>query len=65
MAVMADIQQMFHSFVVAKEHWNFLRFLWYDNNDLNNEVLEYQMRVHVFGKIKIKIIFLFVTYTIT
>ncbi len=49
MAVMADIQQMFHSFVVAKEHRNFLRFLWYDNNDLNNEVLEYQMRVHVFG----------------
>ncbi len=48
-AVMADIQQMFHSFVVAKEHRNFLRFLWYGNNDLNNEVLEYQMRVHVFG----------------
>ncbi len=48
-AVMADIQQMFHSFVVAKEHRNYLRFLWYDNNDLNNEVLEYQMRVHVFG----------------
>lgn len=47
MAVMADIQQMFHSFVVAKEHLNFLRFLWYDNND--NKVLEYQMRVHVFG----------------
>lgn len=48
-AVMADIQQMFHSFVVTKEHQNFLRFLWYDNNDLNNKVLEYQMRVHVFG----------------
>ncbi|XP_067250257.1 uncharacterized protein [Chanodichthys erythropterus] len=48
-AVMADIQQMFHSFVVAKEHRNFLRFLWYDNNDLDNKVLEYQMRVHVFG----------------
>ncbi len=48
-AVMADIQQMFHSFVVAKEHRNYLRFLWYDDNDLNNEVLEYQMRVHVFG----------------
>nr|XP_055053759.1 uncharacterized protein LOC129438884 [Misgurnus anguillicaudatus] len=48
-AVMADIQQMFHSFVVAKEHRNFLRFLWYDNNDLDNKVMEYQMRVHVFG----------------
>ncbi len=48
-AVMADIQNIFHSFVVAKEHRNYLRFLWYDNNDLNNEVLEYQMRVHVFG----------------
>ncbi|XP_021332949.1 uncharacterized protein [Danio rerio] len=48
-AVMADIQQMFHSFVVAKEHRNFLRFLWYANSDLNSEVREYRMRVHVFG----------------
>lgn len=48
-AVMADIQQMFHSFVVTKEHRNFLRFLWYDKNDLSKKILEYQMRVHVFG----------------
>lgn len=40
---------MFHSFVIAKEHQNFICFLWYDNNVLDNKVLEYQMRVHVFG----------------
>lgn len=49
MAVLADIQQMFYSFVVAKEHRSFLCFLWCDNNDIDNKVLEYQMRVHVFG----------------
>ncbi|KAL0168528.1 hypothetical protein M9458_036750, partial [Cirrhinus mrigala] len=46
---MADIQQMFHFFLVAEEHRDFLRFLWYDNNGINNEVLEYRMRVHVLG----------------
>ena len=46
---MADIQQMFHSFLVKEEHRNFLRFLWFKDHDLDGEVLEYRMRVHVFG----------------
>ncbi|XP_048249047.1 uncharacterized protein LOC125378158 [Haliotis rufescens] len=48
-AVMADIQQMFYFFLVKEEHRNFLRFLWYKDNDINQELVEYRMKVHVFG----------------
>lgn len=48
-AVTTDIQQMFHCFVVREDHRNFLRFLWYHNHDLDGDVVEYRMRVHVFG----------------
>ncbi|XP_075933003.1 uncharacterized protein LOC142932811 [Anarhichas minor] len=48
-AVTADIQQMFYCFVVREDCRDFLRFLWYRENDLNQEVVEYRMRVHVFG----------------
>ena len=34
-AIVANIEQMFHSFKVKKEHRDFLRFLWYKNNDPN------------------------------
>ncbi|XP_041417427.1 uncharacterized protein LOC121393319 [Xenopus laevis] len=48
-AITADIQQMFHCFIVREDHRNFLRFLWHRNNDINSEVMEYRMKVHVFG----------------
>lgn len=48
-AIMADIQQMFHCFLVHENHRNFLRFLWHQDNDLSKPVIEYRMRVHVFG----------------
>lgn len=48
-AVTADIESMFHCFLVDKKHRNFLRFFWYKDNDINNELIEYRMRVHVFG----------------
>ena len=40
---------MFHSFKVKKEHRDFLRFLWYKNNDPTAEIIEYRMKVHIFG----------------
>ncbi|KAM4045290.1 uncharacterized protein ACNLHF_009098 [Anomaloglossus baeobatrachus] len=40
---------MFHCFLVREDHRNFLRFLWYKDNDTNKEMVEYRMRVHVFG----------------
>lgn len=48
-AIMADIQQMFYSFLVSEEDRDFLRFFWYKNNDSDEELIEYRMKVHVFG----------------
>ncbi|VDI30798.1 Hypothetical predicted protein [Mytilus galloprovincialis] len=48
-AVTADVQHMFHCFVVRKDHRNYLRFLWHKDNDLQENLVEYRMRVHVFG----------------
>lgn len=47
--IMADIEQMFYRFLVTNEHRDFLWFYWYRNNDLNKELIEYRMKVHVFG----------------
>jgi hypothetical protein len=48
-AVTADIQQMFYAFRVKQEHRDYLRFLWYRDNDMAKELIEYRMKVHVFG----------------
>ncbi|XP_067282594.1 uncharacterized protein [Pseudorasbora parva] len=48
-AVMADIRQMFYCFLVEEKHRNYLRFLWFKNNDVTSEVVDYRMKVHVFG----------------
>ena len=47
-AVTADIEQMFHSFVVREDLRDFLRFLWYRDNDPSKNICEYRMKVHVF-----------------
>ncbi len=49
--VTCDIEQMFHSFFVNPEHRDFLRFLWFENNDLNRPIVEYRMNVHLFGAV--------------
>lgn len=48
-AIAADIQQMFYSFWVYKEHRNFLRLMWYEDNDPEKSLIQYRMCVHVFG----------------
>lgn len=48
-AVTADIQHMFHCFVVREDHRDYLRFLWYRDNNPSNDIIDYRMRVHVFG----------------
>lgn len=45
----ADIQQMFYCFLVKEEHQNFLRFLWFRDNNPSGDITEYRMRVHIFG----------------
>ena len=48
-AFIADVEQMFYRFLVREDHRDFLRFFWYRNNDPDDELMEYRMRVHVFG----------------
>jgi hypothetical protein len=40
---------MFYCFTVCEDPRDFLRFLWFEDNDLTKPVTEYQMTVHVFG----------------
>ena len=48
-AVMADLRQMFYSFRVRPDHRDYLRFVWHKDNDLKNDLVDYRMKVHVFG----------------
>lgn len=40
---------MFYSFLVREDHRDYLRFLWYQNNDPSKHLVEYSMRANVFG----------------
>lgn len=46
--VMADIQAMFHQVKVAEEHVDYLRFLWWPQGNLEKDLEEYCMTVHLF-----------------
>ena len=48
-ALVGNIEQMFHSFKVKEEFRDFLWFLWYKDNDPNGAITEYRMKVHIFG----------------
>lgn len=48
-ALSADVEQMFYQFRVNKECRDFLRFFWYEENDMNKNLIEYRMCSHVFG----------------
>ena len=48
-AITADVEQMFYRFRVHPNHRDFLRFFWYEENNPHNRLVEYRMRVHVFG----------------
>ena len=39
---------MFHCFLVEPKHRDLLRFLWYDSNNPDGNVVEYRMKVHLF-----------------
>ncbi len=53
-AFMVDIQQMFHCFKVRSADRNHLRFLWFHENNPENEVTEYRMKVHVLGTVPLR-----------
>lgn len=48
-AITADIEQMFFNFYVHGGDRNSLRFLWFKDNNIDNELVEIRMCVHVFG----------------
>lgn len=48
-AITADIQQMFYCFIVRKDRRSYLRFLCHRDNDMTKDIIDYRMRVHVFG----------------
>ena len=48
-AIMSDIEAMFHQVRVAPEHTDMLRFLWWPDGRLDEEVATYRMCVHLFG----------------
>lgn len=47
--VMADIESMFHQVRVPAEDADLLRFLWWPNGDLTQELVDFRMMVHLFG----------------
>lgn len=50
-AMMADIEGMFHQVRVPKNDVDFLRFLWWPNGDVSKPLTEYRMVVHLFGAV--------------
>jgi len=48
-AIMRDIERMFHQFHVKAEDQDYLRFLWWDDGDFQTQPSVYRMRVHLFG----------------
>ncbi|KAJ8364861.1 hypothetical protein SKAU_G00136920 [Synaphobranchus kaupii] len=48
-AMMCDVEKMFHRLHVSKEDRDYLRFRWWEGGDTESEPKEYRMRVHLFG----------------
>ncbi|XP_067380798.1 uncharacterized protein [Channa argus] len=48
-AVICDVEKMFHRFHVSQEDRDYFRFLWWENGDTSLEPKEYRMKVHLFG----------------
>ena len=50
-AVMADVQSMFHQVHVPVTDRDLLRFLWWPQGDFSKKLEEYRMTVHLFGAV--------------
>ena len=48
-AIMCDIEKMFHQFHIKEDDRDFLRFLWWEHGDLSTMPKDYRMKVHLFG----------------
>ena len=50
-AIMGDVQSMFHQVRVPEEDRDLLRFLWWPKGDFTKKLEEYRMTVHLFGAV--------------
>lgn len=50
-AFICDIEGMFHQLNVDCEYRNLLRFLWWEEGDIERSLVEYRMTVHLFGAV--------------
>ena len=50
-AFMADIESMYYRVQVPVEQQDYLRFLWWPGGNIDSEVQEYRMTVHLFGAV--------------
>ena len=48
-ALMSDIERMFDQVLVAPDDCHALRFLWWENGNPSNNLVDHQMLVHLFG----------------
>jgi len=48
-ALSSYIEAIFHQGMVDPKDANALRFLWWPNDDLSKQPVEYRMKVHLFG----------------
>ncbi|XP_053363240.1 uncharacterized protein LOC128533064 [Clarias gariepinus] len=48
-AFTCDIERMFHQFHVKREDQDYLRFLWWEQGNLDTTPSVYRMKVHLFG----------------
>ena len=48
-AIIGDIQQMLYNFRVHEKHRDNLRFFWFENNNFQKPLIQYRMKVHIFG----------------
>ena len=47
--IMGNIEAMFHQMLVLEKDRNLLRFLWWEDHNINNSIADFKMGVHVFG----------------
>jgi hypothetical protein len=48
-AIMGDVEAMYHQVRVSAEHRDALRFLWWEHGDLSKDPVIYRMTSHLFG----------------
>ena len=49
--IKGDIKSMFHQIQIPPRDRDKLRFLWWENGELSNALIDYQMCVHLFGTV--------------